>query len=128
MAMMTHAKFHFSQLMVTLIFGIWASEPPSPRAWQTTQKVGPERVNRPKISFGFFLENQFCWVDTLERGWGSRKRVQSTLCMENRFVSLLLLDQLKLSKYKSLTINGAIFGPNRTEWSSQPCYIHIVWD
>ena len=28
MAIMTHAKFHFNWLMLTLIFGIWASEPP----------------------------------------------------------------------------------------------------
>ena len=30
MAIMIHAKFHFNQLMLTLIFGIWASEPPGP--------------------------------------------------------------------------------------------------
>ena len=30
MAIMTHAKFHFNWLMLTLIFGIWASEPPGP--------------------------------------------------------------------------------------------------
>ena len=42
MAIMTHAKFHFNWLMLTLIFGIWASE--SPRAWQTTEKAGPVRV------------------------------------------------------------------------------------
>ena len=30
MAAMTHAKFHFNRLMLTLSFGIWASEPPSP--------------------------------------------------------------------------------------------------
>ena len=29
-AILTHAKFHFNRLMVTLIFGIRASEPPSP--------------------------------------------------------------------------------------------------
>ena len=28
MAILTRAKFHFNQLMVTLIFGIRASEPP----------------------------------------------------------------------------------------------------
>ena len=28
MAIMTHVKFHFNRLMLTLIFGIWASEPP----------------------------------------------------------------------------------------------------
>ena len=41
MAIMIHAKFHFNWL--TLIFGIWASEPP--RAWRTTEKAGPDRVN-----------------------------------------------------------------------------------
>ena len=30
MAIMTHTKFHFNWLMLTLIFGIWASEPPGP--------------------------------------------------------------------------------------------------
>ena len=28
--------------MLTLIFGIWASE--APRAWRTTEKAGPDRV------------------------------------------------------------------------------------
>ena len=28
--------------MLTLIFAIWASEPP--RAWRTTEKAGPDRV------------------------------------------------------------------------------------
>ena len=41
MAIMTHAKFHFNWLMLTLIFGIWASEPPPP---------GPgERLKRPGL-------------------------------------------------------------------------------
>ena len=44
MAIMTHAKFDFNWLMLTLIFGIWASEPP-PRDWRTTEKAGPDRVN-----------------------------------------------------------------------------------
>ena len=34
---MTHAKFNFNQLMLTMIFGI--------RAWQMTEKAGPDRVN-----------------------------------------------------------------------------------
>ena len=42
MVIMTHAKFHFNWLMLTLIFGIGASEPP--RAWRTTEKAGPDRV------------------------------------------------------------------------------------
>ena len=40
---MTLAKFNFNQLMLTLIFSIRASEPP--RAWRTTEKAGPDRVN-----------------------------------------------------------------------------------
>ena len=43
MDIMTHAKFYFNRLMLTLIFAIWASEPP-PRAWRTTEKAGPDRV------------------------------------------------------------------------------------
>ena len=40
MAIMTHATFHFNWLMLTLIFGIWASEPPP----------GPgERLKRPGL-------------------------------------------------------------------------------
>ena len=40
MGIMTHAKFHFNRLMLTLIFGIRASEP----AWRTTEKAEPDRV------------------------------------------------------------------------------------
>ena len=47
MAIMTHAKFHFNWLMLTLIFGIWASEPPW--AWRTTEKAGPDRVKSKSI-------------------------------------------------------------------------------
>ena len=39
MAIMTHAKFHFDRVMLTLVFAIWASEP-----WRTTEKAGPYRV------------------------------------------------------------------------------------
>ena len=39
---MTHAKFNFNQLMLTLIFGIWASEPLPP--------LGPgEQLKRPGL-------------------------------------------------------------------------------
>ena len=42
MDIMTRAKFHFNRLMLTLIFGIQASEPPSP--------LGPgERLKRPGL-------------------------------------------------------------------------------
>ena len=41
MDIMTHAKFHFNRLMLTLIFGIRASEPPP---------LGPgERLKRPGL-------------------------------------------------------------------------------
>ena len=43
MAIMTPAKFHFNRLMLTLIFGIRASEPPPP-GLGTTEKAGPDRV------------------------------------------------------------------------------------
>ena len=39
MAIMTHAKFDFNWLMLTLIFGIWAPEPPGPG----------ERLKRPGL-------------------------------------------------------------------------------
>ena len=45
MAIMTHAKFCLNRLTLTLIFVIRASEPP-PRARRTTEKAGPDRVNR----------------------------------------------------------------------------------
>ena len=48
MDIMTHAKFHFNRLMLTLILGIRASEarPPPPGAWPTTEKAGPDRVKQ----------------------------------------------------------------------------------
>ena len=62
MDIMTHAKFHFNRLMLTLIFGIQASEPfppPPPRAWRTTEKAGPNRVkceySKLDISNNIFL-------------------------------------------------------------------------
>ena len=44
MLIMTLAKFDFNRLMLTFIFGIWASETP----WDcpTTEKAGPDRVKR----------------------------------------------------------------------------------
>ena len=40
MDIMTQAKFHFNRLMLTLIFGVWASEPPP----------GPgERLKKPGL-------------------------------------------------------------------------------
>ena len=47
MAIMIHAKFHFNRLMLILIFGI--------RAWRTTEKAGPDRVNNKEISADFAL-------------------------------------------------------------------------
>ena len=34
--------------MLTLIFGIRASEPP-PRAWRTTEKAGPDRIKERQV-------------------------------------------------------------------------------
>ena len=42
MAVMTHVKILFNRLIVTLIFGVLVCEPP--RARQTTEKAGPDRV------------------------------------------------------------------------------------
>ena len=42
MIIMTHAKFQFNRLMLTLIFGIWAFDPY--RALRTTEKARPNRV------------------------------------------------------------------------------------
>ena len=49
MAMMTHAKFHFNWLMLTLIFSIWASEPPGPG----------ERLKRPGL---IGLKQPYCFI------------------------------------------------------------------
>ena len=43
--------------MLTLIFGIWASEPP-PRAWRTTEKAGPDRVKTDRY-LNNFQEHSF---------------------------------------------------------------------
>ena len=49
MDIMTHAKFYFNRLMLTLIFAIWASEPPP----------GPgERLKRPGL-IGLRLRQNF---------------------------------------------------------------------
>ena len=52
---MTYEKFHFNWLMLTSIFFIWASEPP-PRAWRTTEKAGPDRVNTISKVYGTKLK------------------------------------------------------------------------
>ena len=68
MVIMTHAKFHFNRLMLTLIFGIWVSEPPS-RSWRTTENAGPDRVNftrlRCYVSFSrrFIGESELLFLD-----------------------------------------------------------------
>ena len=55
MAIMTHAKFHFNWLMLTSIFGIWASEPPGPG----------ERLKRPGL-IGLSIKSDFLsWQKSL---------------------------------------------------------------
>ena len=54
MSIMTYAKFDFDQLILTLIFGIWASEPlPS----QTTEMARPDGAHpiSSKRPFSLFL-------------------------------------------------------------------------
>ena len=53
MASITLAKFRLSQLMITLIFGIWASEPPPGLGDWKDSKTGHDRVNRWQKSFLF---------------------------------------------------------------------------
>ena len=57
MAIMTHPKFHFNRLMLTLIFGIQASELPPP---------GPgERLKRPGlIRLSWISVHAFCLSPT----------------------------------------------------------------
>ena len=65
MDIMTHAKFHFNRLMLTLISGIWASEPP-PLAWRTTEKARPDRV-KPAFDFldNWAIEHKEIKIDVL---------------------------------------------------------------
>ena len=52
MAIMTYTKFHSNRLMLTLIFGIWASDPP-PQAWQSTENAGRDRVKQEPQFFTY---------------------------------------------------------------------------
>ena len=74
MAIMIHAKFHFNWLMLTLIFGIWASEPP--RAWRTTEKAGPDRVKGPF--------NKYLIYFTFIKYVAINKRFESTTYLEQK--------------------------------------------
>ena len=65
MAIMTYTKFHFNWLMLTLIFGIWASEP---RACRTTEKAGPDRDSRFPSSRRHFWYVQTSWFGPVG-GW-----------------------------------------------------------
>ena len=49
MDIMTRAKFHFNRLMLSLIFGVWASEPPPLGPGERLKRpglIGLKRVNR----------------------------------------------------------------------------------
>ena len=57
MDIMTHTKFHFNWVTLTLIFGVWASEPPPAQAWQMTEKARPDRVKPLNIlHFEIYLQ------------------------------------------------------------------------
>ena len=53
MAIMTHVMFHFNWVMLTLIFGIRASQPPTPP--QTTEKAGPDGVEEISTTLRTFI-------------------------------------------------------------------------
>ena len=47
--------------------------------------VSKLKINGPKISFNFFKQNRFWWMDALKRGMGGggvRKSVQRMLCVK----------------------------------------------
>ena len=62
MAIMTHAKFYFNWLMLTLIFGIWASEPP-PRPGERLKRPG--LIGLKTVDRCFYETSQF----VLHRDW-----------------------------------------------------------
>ena len=71
MGIMTRAKFHFNRLMLTLIFGVWASELP-PRAWRATEKAGPDRVNIHSFSDEWKWQNVPLTDCDFHTKWGKR--------------------------------------------------------
>ena len=75
-AITTHAKFHFNWLMLTLIFGIWASEPP--RAWRTTERAGPDGVKYRGIST--FFDN-FLLLCLLFYSFRSKFQGRTNICL-----------------------------------------------
>ena len=78
MAIMNHAKFHFNQLMLTLIFGIWASEPFPPR--------GPgERLKRPGLI-------------GLKQGGSKHRRRTSGIIVPDQIGTLSQVGTKKISK------------------------------
>ena len=61
MAIMTHAKFRFNWLMLTLIFGIWASEPP-PGPGERLKRPGLIGLKWPDNKITGFVHIQKCLV------------------------------------------------------------------
>ena len=68
MATIIHAKFHFNWLILTLIFGIWASESsPSPsQAWRTTEKAGPDRAKDVDIPAIYSCQTRVSFITSLK--------------------------------------------------------------
>ena len=96
MAILTQVKFHFNQLLVTLIFGIRAS------ALRTTEKTRPLPSKRLK-RLGFIGLNSFCQPIVFQLGLAQR----DTLTVISRFIgsSLDLPKSVVLRRISSLRRN-----------------------
>ena len=110
MDVMTHAKFHFNQLMLTLIDGIRASEPPSGLANDWKGLIGLCFI----ILYSYFtlrLHRHNCFYSSLEGGIVSAavcgKVGESETATQTCQHSTLNFWELKQWSY--LSLNGKLF-------------------
>ena len=113
MDIMTHAKFYFNRLMLTLIFVIRASEPP-PRAWRTTEKAGLDRVKISCVSISEIalskdileqFEPEFKWCHSTELWISYRSFLNLCTRFWNIFRSILILT----IHYLAQELSGCLF-------------------
>ena len=63
MAILTHAKFHFYRLIVTLVFGIRASEPPLPlRPGERLKRPGLIGLSVREVLVFLITKEQIFWL------------------------------------------------------------------